>query len=101
MKQRIENIVFYELRRRGYQVFNGISSLYSVDFIAICKRREIYISILSNVSCYADHLKVIKDLSVLPRRECKRYFISLDHRDYSTEEVRHLHLADFLLTSVL
>lgn len=35
MKQRIENIVFYELRRRGYQVFNGISSLYSVDFIAI------------------------------------------------------------------
>lgn len=91
----LENAVYLELNRCGYQVYDSRSSLINVDFTAIRNDRHLFINVASNIGDHSEHAKLIKRLSVIPENG-ESLLITLDRKDFSTQRVKHLHLKDFL-----
>ena len=93
----LENIVFLELKRRGYNVFIGKLDTREIDFIAEKQDKKIYIQ----VSYKLDNQETI-EREFNPMLEIKdqfpKFVVTMD--DFwkeSIEGVQHLHIADFLL----
>jgi len=93
----LENIVFLELKRRGYQVFVGKIVNKEIDFIAEKHGEKIYIQV-----AYKLESKHTIDREFLPLLAVDdhypKYVVSMDDfwKD-SIEGVRHVYIADFLL----
>ncbi|MBS1781535.1 MAG: ATP-binding protein [Bacteroidetes bacterium] len=93
----LENIVFLELKRRGYHVYVGKLDQTEIDFVAEKQGNKIYIQVaykLENeqtVNREFGNLLSIND-------QYPKYVISIDEfwKD-SIEGVRHLYITDFLL----
>ena len=91
----IENIVYLELRRRGYEVFIGKNQTQEIDFIAQKQDEKIYIQVCVNLppdsTRETDNLLAIKD-------NYPKYVITLDNLAVgNVNGVQIIHLADFLL----
>jgi len=93
----LENIVFLELKRRGYTVFIGKLGTKEVDFIATRAEEKVYIQV---AYLLASEETVEREFS--PLLEIKdnypKYVLSMDTAfgsDY--EGVKRLHITDFLL----
>lgn len=94
----LENIVMLELLRRGYRVFTGKLNELEIDFIAEKGEEKIYVQV-----CYKMH-----ELSTIEREfkpllgikdHYPKYVISLDKQwKDNVKGIRHLHIADFLLS---
>lgn len=93
----LENIVFLELKRRGYKVYIGKLYDKEIDFVAEKKGEKIYVQVtykLENeqtIEREFGNLLSIKD-------QYPKYVVSMD--DFWTESVegvRHFHISDFLL----
>ncbi|WP_406534962.1 ATP-binding protein [Methanobrevibacter sp.] len=95
--QILENIVYFELLRRGYNVNVGIINKNEIDFV-VSKNKEVkYIQvtyILSNEDVvkreFGNLLKI--------RDNYPKYVISMDEIDMSRMGVKHLNIIDFLLS---
>jgi uncharacterized protein len=93
----LENIVFLELKRRGYKVFVGKLGNYEIDFVAEKAGEKIYIQVAykleseQTVQREFGHLLSIRD-------QYPKYVITMDEfwRD-NIEGVQHLFITDFLL----
>ena len=93
----LENIIFLELKRRGYQPYVGKLGDKEIDFVAEKKGQKIYIQVAykieSNETAKLEFapLLAIKD-------QYPKYVITMDDfwRD-DIEGVKHIHIADFLL----
>jgi len=92
----LENIVFLELKRRGYNVFVGKLDTREIDFIAEKQGKKIYIQVAykldseNTIEREFNPLLEIKD-------QFPKFVITMD--DFwkeSVEGVQHLHIADFL-----
>jgi predicted AAA+ superfamily ATPase len=96
----LENIVFLELKRRGYCVYIGKLGDKEIDFIAEKKDKKIYIQVaykLDNekaVEREFGHLLAIND-------QYPKYVITMDDfwKD-SMSGVQHLYITDFLLSDI-
>jgi predicted AAA+ superfamily ATPase len=94
----LENIVYCELRRRGYDVFVGRWDDREIDFVAVLGTEKMYVQVtyvINNDSAVIErefgNLLKIQD-------QCPKYVVSLDeHWTSSVEGVRHVYLPDFLL----
>ena len=93
----MENIVFLELKRKGYDVFVGKMDQLEVDFVATKGNQTIYIQV-----CYllAEESTIKREF--LPLRQIKdnfpKYVVTMDQRwKDQIEGIRHIHIADFLL----
>jgi len=94
----LENLVFLELKRRGYQVYIGKIENKEVDFIAEKENRKIYLQVtyllasLDTIEREFSALKMIKD-------NYPKYVISMD-KIFGTdfEGIKRNNLVDFLLT---
>lgn len=91
----IENIVYLELRRRGYEVFIGKNQTQEIDFIAQKQDEKIYIQVCVSLpkdsTRETDNLLAIKD-------NYPKYVITLDNLAVGNiNGVKVIHLADFLL----
>lgn len=93
----LENIVFLELKRRGYQVSIGKLPNCEIDFIAIRENEKIYIQVAyllasqKTIEREFNPLQTIKD-------NYPKYVLSMDTmwgNDY--EGIKRLNLCDFLL----
>jgi len=94
----LENMVYGELRRRGYEVYSGSLEDREIDFV--CDRREerLYVQV-----CYTLH----GDAGIIDREfgnllkikdQHPKLVVSLDeHWTSGVEGVRHVYLPDFLL----
>ncbi len=94
----LENIVFLELKRRGYVVYIGKIDNKEIDFIAEKQGSKIYVQVawkLENEQTVAREFSPL--LSV--NDHYPKYVVSMDHfwKD-NIEGVRHWHIADFLLS---
>lgn len=92
----IENIVYLELRRRGYEVFIGKNQTQEIDFIAQKQDERIYIQVCVNLpkdsTRETDNLLAIKD-------NYPKYVITLDKLSTGNiNGIQVVHLSDFLLT---
>lgn len=91
----LENIVFLELKRRGYDVFIGKNETKEIDFVATRREERIYVQVC--VQLPADSDREIGNLMEI-RDHYPKYVVTLNSMDVGVENgVRIVHLADFLL----
>ncbi|MDR1047273.1 MAG: ATP-binding protein [Treponema sp.] len=94
----LENIVYSELRRRGYDVFVGQYDDREIDFVALREGGRIYVQVTYLVN--NDPLIIEREFGNLLKikDQYPKYVVSLDeHRRGSVEGVRHVYLPEFLL----
>ena len=91
----LENIVYFELRRKGYDVYIGKNATKEIDFVAVRRDERIYVQVCRNLPEDSDrevaNLLEIKD-------HYPKYVVTLDELAAGNiNGVRIMHLADFLL----
>lgn len=91
----MENIVYLELRRGGYDVYVGKNNTKEIDFIAIHKDEKIYVQVCvqipENSNREVGNLMEIRD-------HYPKYVVTLNEMDVGIENgIRIVHLRDFLL----
>ena len=91
----LENIIYLELKRRGYEVFIGKNGDKEIDFIAKRRDEEIQIQatvrLLDDSSREIDNLSSIKDFS-------HKYVVTTNRHDVSNiNGIKVIHIVDFLL----
>ena len=92
----LENIVFLELLRRGYEVTVGKYGEKEVDFIAKRQAEKIYIQvsyILATPETVEREFGVYKNI----RDNSPKYVLSLDEFNMSRDGIIHQNIRDFLL----
>lgn len=93
----LENIVYFELRRKGYDVYIGKNGTKEIDFVAIRRDERIYVQVCRTLPEDSDrevaNLLEIKD-------HYPKYVVTLDELALGNiNGVKIVHLADFLLAS--
>ena len=91
----MENIVFFELKRRGYNVYIGKNADKEIDFVASLREERIYIQVCRELPSDSDreiqNLKDIKD-------NYPKIVITLDeYASGNYEGIKIVNLIDFLL----
>ena len=91
----LENIVYLELRRRGYEVYVGKSEDKEIDFVAKLRDEKVYIQVCKELPSESDreieNLLEIKD-------HYPKYVVCMDSLAMGNENgVKLVHIADFLL----
>lgn len=92
----LENIVYFELRRKGYDVYIGKNATKEIDFVAVQRDERIYVQVCRNLPEGSDrevaNLLEIKD-------HYPKYVVTLDELAAGNiNGVKIMHLADFLLS---
>ena len=92
----LENVVYFELRRRGYEVYIGKNESREIDFVAVRRDERIYVQVCRRLPEESDrevaNLLEIKD-------HYPKYVVTLDELAAGNiNGVRIVHLADFLLS---
>ena len=92
----LENIVYFELRWKGYDVYIGKNATKEIDFVAVRRDERIYVQVCRNLPEESDrevaNLLEIKD-------HYPKYVVTLDELAAGNiNGVKIVHLADFLLS---
>lgn len=88
----LENIVYFELRRRGYEVYIGKNGTKEIDFVAMQRDERIYVQIYKS-DREIDNLLEIKD-------HYPKYVVTLDElATGNINGIKIIHLSDFLLSN--
>ena len=91
----IENIVFLELKRRGYEVFIGKDGTKEIDFVAVRRDEKVYVQVCVQIPENSD--REVGNLMGL-RDHYPKYVVTLNEMDVGIENgIRIVPLADFLL----
>ena len=91
----LENIVYLELKRRGYDVYIGKNDTKEIDFVAIRRDEKIYVQVCVELPTESnretDNLMDIKD-------HYHKYVVCMDYLAIGNENgIEIVHIADFLL----
>lgn len=91
----LENIIYLELRRRGYEVYVGKNGDKEIDFVA--KRRDDEIQIQATVRLPDDSDREIENLSTINDFNHK-YVVTTNRNDVQNiNGIKVVHIVDFLL----
>ena len=95
----LENIVYFELKRRGYEVYIGKLGTKEIDFVAIKRDERVYVQVCRTLPENSDreigNLLAIKD-------QYPKYVVTLDELSTgNVNGVKIIHLFDFLLKKEL
>lgn len=91
----LENIVYFELRRRGYSVYIGKNETKEIDFVAVRCDERIYVQVCRSLPEESDR-EVANLLEI--RDHYPKYVVTLDEfAAGNINGVKIMHLADFLL----
>ena len=92
----IENIVYMELLRRGYEITIGKVGDLEVDFVCKKQNKPIYIKVsylLTNEETIEREFRPLKNIL----DNYPKYVVTMDDVDMSHDGIEHLNLVDFLL----
>lgn len=97
----LENIVFLELKRRGYTVFVGKIGTNEIDFVAEMNGAKIYVQVAYKLENEHTIKREFGNLLSIGDQYPK-YVVTMDDfwKD-SIEGIRHLYITDFLLSDKL
>lgn len=91
----MENIVFLELKRRGYDVFIGKNDTKEIDFVATRRDERIYVQVCVRIPETSD--REVGNLMEI-RDHYPKYVVTLNEMDTGIENgIKIIHLADFLI----
>lgn len=91
----LENVVYFELRRKGYEVYIGKNETKEIDFVAVRRDERIYVQVCRSLPEKSDremaNLLAIKD-------HYPKYVVTMDElAGGNMDGVKIVHLMDFLL----
>ena len=94
----LENLVYMELLRRGYQVTVGKAGDREIDFIGEKQNQKLYIQV---AYLLASEETIQREFGVYNhvRDNFPKYVVSLDEFDMSREGIKHRNIRDFLTAS--
>lgn len=91
----LENIVFLELKRRGYEVFIGKNAAKEIDFVATRRDEKIYVQVCVQLPVNSD--REVGNLMEI-RDHYPKYVVTWNELDTGIENgIKIVHLMDFLL----
>lgn len=98
--QILENIVYIELLRRGYDVKVGDINGREVDFVCNKADRKIYIQVTYLLS---DKETVKREFGSLRAigDDYEKYVLSMDNLDFSNTGIKHMNIIDFLKNDII
>ncbi|ANU53188.1 ATP-binding protein [Acutalibacter muris] len=92
----LENIVYFELRRRGYEVYIGKRETKEIDFVAVRRDERVYVQVCRSLPEDSD--REVGNLLEL-RDHYPKYVVTLDGLAAgNVEGVKIVHMSDFLLS---
>lgn len=92
----LENVIYNELKSRGYEVFTGKTYKGEIDFVVIDGRKKCFIQVayyLGSRETIEREFGAFKPIS----DAAPKYVFSLDRFDYSRDGIAHVNIADYLL----
>jgi len=93
----LENIVFLELKRKGYQVYVGKFDDKEIDFVAVKKEQKVYVQVAYKLS---EEFTIEREFGALLgiRDHYPKYVVTMEEfwQD-NIEGIKHKNLAEFLL----
>jgi len=95
----IENIVYLQLLRLGYEVTVGKNLSYEVDFIAVKGSAKLYFQVSLTALDETTYDREMNSLLKI-NDQYPKYLITMDKLDLSKEGIVHLNLFNFLLERV-
>ncbi len=92
----LENIVFLEMKRRGYDVYIGKNASKEIDFIGVRRNEKVYVQVCVQLPENSD--REIGNLMMISDHYPK-YVVTMNSMDVGIDNgIRIVHLADFLLS---
>ena len=94
----LENIVYWEMRRRGYEVFIGKQEEKEIDFVGIRKNEKLYVQVTYRMDSEATIKREFTPLLAI-NDQYPKFVVSMD--DFwqdNIEGIKHKPIADFLLS---
>ena len=93
----LENIVYFELRRRGYDVYVGKNETKEIDFVAVRRDERVYVQVCRELPDASDR-EIVNLLEI--KDHYPKCIVTMDElAGGNVEGVRIVHLADFLLSA--
>ena len=95
INQVLENIVYFEMIRRGYNVKIGKVNNLEVDFVCTKNKETIYVQV-SYLLASSDTIE--REFSVLEsiKDNYPKYVHSMDEFDMSKNGIKHMNMVEFL-----
>ena len=93
----LENVVYNELKVRGYEIYIGKTKSGEIDFVTKKDGNTKYIQVsyeLNSPEVIEREFGAFKTIS----DHYPKYVISLDQEDYSQNGIKHINLIDFLMS---
>ena len=96
----LENIVFIELLRRGYDVKIGIINEKEIDFVCTKAKEKIYIQVTYKLE---NDKTIEREFSALAKinDNFDKYVLSMDKLDFSGSGLKHRKIIDFLTSDYI
>ena len=91
----LENIIYLELLRRGYEITIGNINQNEVDFLCRKRRNKIYIQVSDSILDETTRKRELKSLQLIPDNYPK-YILTMDDYDYSQNGITHMNIIEFL-----
>lgn len=92
----LENIIFMELLRRGYEITVGKVAGKEIDFVCVKQKKKLYIQVaylLASEDTIQREFGVFSNVT----DNFPKYVVSLDEFDMSRDGIKHWNIRDFLL----
>lgn len=91
----LENIIYLELLRRGYEITIGNIKQNEVDFVCRKKRNKIYIQVSDSILDETTRKREMKSLQLI-QDNYPKYVLTMDNYDYSQNGITHMNIIEFL-----
>jgi predicted AAA+ superfamily ATPase len=98
ISQLLENIVYLELRRRGYEVYVGKLDTQEIDFVCEKQGQLLYVQVAYLLADKKTQEREFGNLLKIADNFPK-YVVSMDEVDLSQKGILHKNIKDFLLGS--
>ena len=96
INQTLENIIYMELLRRGYQVCVGKHNHHEINFVARLGKAKIYVQVTYLLATEETIEREFSVLESIPDNYPK-YVVSMDEIDRSRNGIKNINVRDFLL----
>ena len=98
--QILENIVYMELLRRGYDVKVGDINGKEVDFVCNKSDRKIYVQVTYSLASDETIKREFGSLRAI-NNNYEKYVLSMDNLDFSNNGIKHMNIIEFLKNDVI
>jgi len=95
----LENVVYLELKRRGYEVYIGKNGTKEIDFIATRREEKVYVQVCVKIPDESER----ETLNLMEINDhYHKYVVTMDKMQKGNNNgIEIMHIADFLLKNAL